>query len=168
MDSWLIGLVIVIIGLVLLAIEIVTPGQTFMAIPGTVAVILGILSMVLGPVLFSQFWYAPVIAALIAVPVTVITVWGYQKLSKGHPPTTTVADSLVGRQGMVTVDVEPDNVKGKVKIGNTMWSATSLELIPAGERVEVVAAEGVHVKVERVDNIARWEREQREKEQRGS
>ena len=165
-DTWMLGLIILIVGLILLGIEVVTPGQTFMAIPGTVAVVLGILSMIVGPVLFSQFWYAPVVAVLIAMPVTAVTIWGYKKLSAGHPPTTTVGDSLIGRQGVVLTDVEPDNVKGKVKIGNTTWSAVSNEPIPAGEKVEVVASEGVHVQVEKITNIARYEAEMRAKEEK--
>lgn len=165
-DTWMLGLIILIVGLILLGVEVATPGQTFMAIPGTVAVVLGILSMIVGPVLFSQFWYAPVVAVLIAMPVTAVTIWGYKKLSAGHPPTTTVGDSLIGRQGVVLTDVEPDNVKGKVKIGNTTWSAVSNEPIPAGEKVEVVASEGVHVQVERITNIAKYEAEMRAKEEK--
>jgi membrane protein implicated in regulation of membrane protease activity len=164
MDSWMMGLIIVIIGLILLGIEVATPGQTFMAIPGTVAVALGIISMLLGPWLFSQFWFAPVIAVIIAVPVTAITIWGYKKLSKGHPPTTVVGDSLIGRQGIVTVAIQPDSIKGKVKIGNESWSASAEYEMPAGTHVEVVSSEGVHVQVERVEDIARWEAAQRRKE----
>ncbi len=164
MDSWMIGLIILIIGLIFLGIEVATPGQTFMAIPGTVAVVLGLISMALGPWLFSEFWYAPVIALVIALPVTAVTVWGYKKLSKGHPPTTLVGDSLIGRQGVVTVAIQPDNIRGKVKIGNESWSASAEHEIPAGTRVEVVSSEGVHVQVERVENIARWEAAQRQME----
>jgi membrane-bound ClpP family serine protease len=163
LDTWMLGLIILIIGMVMLGIEMLTPGQTFMAIPGTVGVILGIIAMVIGPVLFSEFWYAPVIAVLIAIPVTAITMWGYKKLSAGHPPTTTVGDSLIGRQGIVLTQVIPNSVKGKVRIGNTTWSAVSNEPIAAGEMIEVVASEGVHVQVEKIENIAKWEAEQREK-----
>lgn len=165
MDSWVMGLIIMIIGLILLGIEVATPGTTFMAIPGTVAVVLGIVAMLLGPWLFSQFWYAPVIALLIALPVTGVTIWGYQKLSKGHPPTTVVGNSLIGRQGVVTVNVVPDSIRGKVKIGNESWSASANEVIQVGAKVEVVSSEGVHVQVERIEDIARWEAQQRTKEQ---
>jgi len=166
MDSWVMGLIIMIVGLILLGVEVATPGQTFMAIPGTVAVVLGLISMMLGPWLFSQFWYAPVIAVAIAGPVTAVTIWGYKKLSKGHPPTTLVGDSLIGRQGIVTSEVIPDSIKGKVKIGNESWSATAEAMIPVGAKVEVVSSEGVHVQVERVEDIARWEAAQRQKEMR--
>jgi membrane protein implicated in regulation of membrane protease activity len=164
MEYWTIGLIILIVGIFLLIVEVLTPGQTFMAIPGTVAVVLGIMAMMLGQWLFSAVWYAPVIALLIAAPTTIITVWGYKKLSSINPPTTTVGDSLVGRQGMVTVMVVPDSTKGKVKIGSQSWSATSEEEIPIGEKVEVVASEGVHVHVVRVSNITKFEKDMRGKE----
>ncbi|MEM2869490.1 MAG: NfeD family protein [Thermoplasmata archaeon] len=167
MEYWVTGLVVLIIGMILLVVEVATPGQTFMAIPGTVAVVLGLIMMALGPWLFSEVWYAPVIALLVVLPVTVITIWFYRKLGRGHPPITTVGDSLIGRQGVVIERVEPESIKGKVKVASQIWSATADTVIEPGERVEVVASEGVHVHVERVEKIARIEREMMEKQERG-
>ena len=164
MEYWTIGLIIVVIGVFLLIIEVFTPGQTFMAIPGTVSVVLGVMSMILGPWLFSTIWYAPVIALLIALPTTIFTMWGYQKLSKGHRPTTTMGDSLVGRQGIVTTAIIPDTVKGKVKIGSQSWSATADDEIPIGSKVEVISSEGVHVRVELIENITKFEKDLRSRE----
>lgn len=164
MDEWMLGLIIFIVGVFLLAIEIATPGQTFMAIPGTTAVILGLIAMALGPWLFSAVWYAPVIAVCTAIPVTALTVWLYKKVSRGHLPIPLMGDTLVGRQGVVSEKVVPDSNRGKVKIGSEMWSATASTEIPAGERVEVISSEGVHVIVERVDDIAKVERDNREAE----
>lgn len=161
MEYWTMGLITLIIGMILLVIEVATPGQTFMAIPGTVAVVLGLIMMALGPWLFSELWYAPVIALLVVLPVTVVTIWGYKKLGRIHPPITTMGDSLIGRQGIVTETVTPDSLSGKVKVASQIWSATADEEIRAGEKVEVVASEGVHVHVEKVEKLARLERESR-------
>ena len=65
----------------------------------------------------------------------------------------------------VTVTVVPDSIRGKVKIGNESWSASAGEVIQVGAKVEVVSSEGVHVQVERIEDIARWEAQQRTKEQ---
>jgi membrane protein implicated in regulation of membrane protease activity len=164
MDYWTIGLLILIIGIALMIVEVLTPGQTFMAIPGTVMVVLGIIAIMIGPWLFSAVWYAPVIALAIALPVTAFTMWMYQKLSLGHPPTTTVGDSLIGRQGIVTETVLPNSVKGKVRIGTTIWSATSDEEIEKGAGVEIVGSAGVHVHVEKIEKLRRFEKEMRSKE----
>ena len=164
MDYWTIGLLILIIGIVLLIVEVLTPGQTFMSIPGTVMVVLGIIGILVGPWLFSAVWYAPVIALAIAVPVTAFTMWMYQKLSRGHPPTTTVGDSLIGRQGIVTETVMPNSTRGKVKIGSSIWSATADYQIEKGAGVEVVGSEGVHVHVEWIEKLKKFEKEMRSKE----
>jgi membrane protein implicated in regulation of membrane protease activity len=55
---------------------------------------------------------------------------------------------LLGRKGIVTCEVQPSTLKGKVMIDNDTWSATAREVIPVGTRVVVKDSEGVHVIVE--------------------
>ena len=69
------------------------------------------------------------------------------------PPTTTVATSLIGMEGLVITDTCPNNIRGKVKIENDIWSATSTRPVPAGYKVRVVDSEGVHVKVEPIGDV---------------
>jgi membrane protein implicated in regulation of membrane protease activity len=109
-------------------------------------VFLGIVGVFSPDFLFS--WYSPIVGLLLAIPVTVMTLKIYQRLGEPEPPTTTVAESLVGREGVVTVDTVPGNLRGKVKIENEIWSATSEKPIPAGKKVVVIHSEGVHVRVE--------------------
>ena len=58
------------------------------------------------------------IVVVVAVPVTLITVKGYQKLAEPAPPSTTVTDSLVGRTGVVVTATVPGTMRGKVRIDN--------------------------------------------------
>ena len=90
------------------------------------------------------------IVVVVAVPVTLITVKGYQKLAEPAPPSTTVAESLVGRTGVVVTATVPGTMRGKVRIDNDIWSATSDEPIEEGARVTVDSSEGVHVHVSRL------------------
>jgi membrane protein implicated in regulation of membrane protease activity len=53
-------------------------------------------------------------------------------------------------KGMVTTDVYPHTLRGKVEIEHDTWSATSDSLIPVGKRVVVVSSEGVHVVVKEI------------------
>lgn len=147
MDPFTVAIVLIIIGAALLIVEAFSPGA-FMVIPGTVLVILGLVGAAFPDILYS--WWSPVIALVVAVPVTLLTVKGYQRLAKPEPPTTTVASSLVGREGTVIVSTETGSMKGKVKIGSDTWSATSDEPIEAGARVVVENGEGVHVHVRRL------------------
>jgi membrane protein implicated in regulation of membrane protease activity len=144
MDLGTIAIIIMIIGLILLTIEALTPGF-FAVIPGAVMVIIGLLGYFIDG--FFGSLYLPVTAVAVTLAVTGVTIKGYQILAKPEPPTTTVVTSLVGRDGIVTSDVEPGTLKGKVKIGSDSWSATSDLPIETGAEVTVYAAEGVHIKV---------------------
>ena len=146
-DIQTLALIFVIAGAILLIIEAMSPG-VFMLIPGTVLVILGIIGYFYPDFLTSV--YSPILALVIAVPVTLGTVKMYQLLAKPEPPTTTVAESLVGREGIVTIRTGPENIRGKVRIGTDTWSATSSETLEAGTEVEVIESEGVHVLVARI------------------
>jgi membrane protein implicated in regulation of membrane protease activity len=141
------GLIFIIIGVLMLLAEAVTPGA-FLVVPATVLLVLGLIA----PEFLLSIW-SPILAVVIGVPVFFLTVKTYQKLSPPMPPTTTVATSLIGMEGLVITDTCPNNLKGKVKIENEIWSATSTRPIPAGYKVKVVHSEGVHVKVEPIGAV---------------
>lgn len=147
MDPFTMAVILIVVGAVFIIYEAFSPGA-FMVIPGTVLVILGLIGAAFPEILYS--WWSPVIAVIIAVPVTVLTVKAYQRLAVPEPPTTTVADSLVGRTGTVLVATEVGNMRGKVRIGSDTWSATSDQPIEAGTEVVVESSEGVHVHVRRL------------------
>ncbi|HOB37459.1 MAG: NfeD family protein [Methanomassiliicoccaceae archaeon] len=141
------GLIMIIIGIIMLIAEIFAPGA-FLLVPATVLIVLGAIGMIAPDILLS--WWSPIIAVVLIVPMTLITVRMYQKLSPPMPPTTTVATSLIGQEGVVVTKVCPGNIKGKVKIKSDVWSATSDQNIPVGARVVVVHSEGVHVRVKQI------------------
>ena len=145
MDQVTIAMLLIILGALLIIVEAFSPG-IFMLIPGTILVFLGIVGIFAPDFLFS--WYSPVVGLLLAVPVTIITLKVYQRLGEPEPPTTTVAETRIGREGVGTVDTEPGSLRGKVKIDSEIWSATSKDPIPAGKKVIVIHSEGVHVRVE--------------------
>lgn len=139
------ALAFVIIGILMLLAEAASPGS-FILVPATVLLVLGGVGLIYPDWLLT--WYAPVTAVVVLVPMLFVTFKMYQKLAPPAPPETTVASSLVGLKGVVEREVVPDSVRGKVRIANDTWSATSKTPIPVGKRVIVRASEGVHVKVE--------------------
>jgi len=143
----MISCIILVLGAFCLIYEVFSPGA-FLVIPGMVLLVLGVVGLIMPDVLMS-IW-APIIALIVAVPVTLITLKVYQHLAKPEPPATTVAESLVGREGTVTVPTETGSMKGKVRIGGDLWSATSDEPIEEGTEVVVESSEGVHVHVRRI------------------
>ncbi|MDR2865869.1 MAG: NfeD family protein [Methanomassiliicoccaceae archaeon] len=140
------ALVFIVIGVIFLITEGLSPG-VFLLIPGTVLVILGIIGYVYPDFLYSV--WSPVLALLVAVPVTLGTVKMYQILARPEPPTTTIGETLIGKNGIVTVRTDPKNITGKVRIDSDTWSATSSEPIEVGTEITVAESQGVHVKVVR-------------------
>lgn len=139
------ALIFVIIGILMLLAEAASPGS-FIVVPATVLLVLGGIGLIYPDWLTT--WYAPVTAVVVLVPMLFITIRLYQKLAPPVPPETTVASSLVGMKGIVEKEVLPNSMRGKVRISNDTWSATSTVPIPAGRMVVVKSSEGVHVFVE--------------------
>lgn len=139
-----ISIAFIVLGVILLLAELTMPGF-FLLVPATVLIVLGFLGLAFPNLLLSI--YSPIIAVIILVPMTYLTIKMYQRLAPPAPPETVVATSLVGKEGIVTEDVVPNVISGKVRIEHDSWSATSDHVIPKGTKVVVLASEGVHVKV---------------------
>ncbi len=144
MDPLIVAIILVIIGALLVITEANVPGG-YLIIPGLDLLVIGIYGCIFPDMLFT--WYTIAIAIVLTIPVMAGTLWLYRRLVGPAPPSTTVAGSLIGRTGTVTVETNPDNLKGKVKIGSATWSADSDEVIEVGAEVTVVSSEGVHVHV---------------------
>lgn len=143
------GVTFLVVGIALLLVEAAVPGF-FIGVPATILIVLGLFGMYI-PGFFISPW-APVTALVVSGPTILLTILLYQRLAPPEPPSATVATSLIGRRGMVVARVVPDSLRGKVNIGNQIWSATSVEQeIEEGIRVRVVDSEGVHVVVEPVE-----------------
>ncbi|HII76583.1 MAG TPA: NfeD family protein [Methanolinea sp.] len=143
------GWILVVLGALFLVIETSSPGF-FIAVPGTVMIILGVL-ILLGVDIFS----GPtglVVGVVATVAVSMITIWLYRRINPGETtPTTISRDSLVGMEGRVVRKVFPDSLSGKVLIAGQEWSARSWSgEIQPGATVRVKASEGVHIIVEEV------------------
>lgn len=141
----IIGWILLFTGIGLVLFETMAPGG-FIIVPGIVLIVLGCFGIV-WPEMFITIW-APVIVLCTAIPTTLVVLYVYRMAGKPEAPTTTVATSLIGKTGIVTSDVMPNSLKGKVKIEHDIWSATANHPIPTGTKVKVVNAEGVHVEVE--------------------
>lgn len=64
----------------------------------------------------------------------------------------TNVDRVIGKHGLVTKTITADN-KGEVKVMSTSWPATSLDntVISEGDYCEIVAIEGVHLVVKKIE-----------------
>lgn len=138
-----IGYGLIILGILLFLAEALIPGF-FMAVPATVLLIVGFLALFSPDLGFFGVW-APIVCIVVGVPATVATLWFYRRMARpDQAPTTQTAENLVGIEGIVTAEVLPDSMRGKVKLGHQSWSATTHgPAIPPHARVRVVAVDGV-------------------------
>ena len=142
------GWLLIVLGALVLLFEAYSPGF-FMAVPGTVMLILGVL-LVLGVDIFSSAW-GIAIGVAVALAATIVTVWFYSKMTPDASPTTMSRDTVIGRTGHVTRRVDARSLEGKVRIEGHDWSAQSTgAIIDEGAQIRVVGSEGVHVIVEEV------------------
>lgn len=142
------GWLLILAGAVLLLVEIHSPGF-FATVPATVMIALGIL-LLLGVDIYNSGWGA-IIGVTVAIIAGGITVYMYSRMTPDESPTTVSRDSLIGREGIVSIEVDPKTLNGKVKVSSAEWSAHSTgSVIPAGRTVRVVDSEGVHIVVEEV------------------
>jgi len=149
MEGSSLGWVMIVLGAFLLLVEASSPGF-FIAVPATVLLILGIL-LLMGVDIYSSGW-GVLVGVIAAIGAAAVTVWLYSRITPNvHSPTTISRDSLVGKEGIVTVRVDENSLSGKVTIASSDWSAhTAGGTILPGTRVRVVKSEGVHIVVEEV------------------
>ncbi len=140
--------ILIVCGAAFLLIEATTPGF-FMAVPGTAMIVLGLMVFAGVDIFSSPLGVGiAVVAALAAAAVSVLL---YKRLSPDQKPITTGKDTILGKTGYVTVTVVPDSISGKVEISGVAWSAKSTGAnIAPGTKIQVTAADGVHLTVEEV------------------
>ena len=136
------GLAFIIVGVLLFIVEVFQPGF-LIAVPGTVFIVLGVLmsfNLDLG------LWILP-----IGLAVGLGSLYGtmklYQSLAPPDTPSEMSIQSTIGKSGIVTKDVEANEMSGKARIGREEFRATSDSNIPKGTKVKVTNAEGITVTV---------------------
>lgn len=132
-----------ILGLVLFTLELVVPGVHFLWF-GVAAFLTGGLALLTGIT-----WPLQLVAFGLLAVVVVFTV---RRFSRPDMATSDLPDlndrgqQYVGRS--VVVEVPIQNGRGKVRVGDTVWSAEGPD-VPAGTRVTVTGARGIVLTVER-------------------
>ncbi|HEV8050293.1 MAG TPA: NfeD family protein, partial [Thermoplasmata archaeon] len=119
-------------------------------IPGSIFLAAGILYLVLPNPLTGSI-FGPAVIVIAAFLATVATIPYYKKIAPVHRPMSSIPMSLEGLTGVVVQTVEPNNIKGKVRVKSEIWSARSDRTIPIGAIVKVLGGEGVAIQVTPVD-----------------
>jgi membrane protein implicated in regulation of membrane protease activity len=64
--------------------------------------------------------------------------------ARGVPSRT---DTLIGKQGVVTHDIDPSLGGGRVTVGGEDWAARAATTLPVGTKIRVVKADGIVLEV---------------------
>lgn len=133
-----------VVAVLFFVIEIVTPTIFMFACLGVGAIAAAVILKFGGSYWLSWFSFITVglLGILISRPLA--------ERFTGSSARLAHVDDIIGKQGKVLKTIDPQTGMGLVKLGNEEWRAEAEERVEEGAMVEVVAVEGVHLKVKKV------------------
>ncbi|MFQ5692204.1 MAG: nodulation protein NfeD, partial [Nitrospinota bacterium] len=137
------GLALIILGIILFLLEIKVTSYGALSIGGAISMVLGSVMLVDSPAPFLRISY------YVIVPVVALTAAFFFFLV-GLGLKAQRGKSVAGREGLVDATgvtrarIDPE---GKVFVHGELWNAHSGEPIAKGEKVRVVAVEGLRLEV---------------------
>jgi membrane-bound serine protease (ClpP class) len=146
------GLIFIVTAFVLFIVDIKTPTHGALTIAGVTSFIIGALVLFnsSGTPQFQRVSLPLVLFVGVFIGLIFAVILGYA-LRAQRRPVITGQESLHGQIGIATMDINPT---GQVQAGSELWSAERIEgsgKIRKGDKVEVVKAEGLRLKVRKKD-----------------
>ena len=147
------AILLIVLGIVLLITELFTPTYGVLGVGGIVSIVLGILFLPVEPLMpgnwFTAFKGMAIGTGIVGAGFVFIVIRGVFNLRKIKPMQgeAEFADSV----GIV---IDPLNPLGQVRIRGEIWQAVSKNgEIPAGNKVKVIARDGINLVVERSEDF---------------
>ncbi|MCG8603995.1 nodulation protein NfeD [bacterium] len=144
------GLLLILLALVLFVLEVKITSYGLLTVGGVVSMLLGSLMLIEQP----PDTFLPEISISIGLIITVVTItagffiFAFSMALKTHfKKVTTGTEGLVGENGLAQSKISPE---GNVTVHGEIWKATSDQVIKKGDRVRVVAVDGLILKVEKL------------------
>ncbi len=142
MDINVVSVLLIGIGSILIAIELITPGYGILGVSGIIALTFGFLLMPIAPVTYlypSVFETLRIIFMILGGGLGVFFSFIIYKVletnkKRRHLQITSAVHAQIGK---VVEKIEP-NKKGLVVVGGEYWTAESDEVIEPGEEIEVL------------------------------
>lgn len=135
-----------VLGLVLLAAEVLVPG-VFLVWIGLAALITGVLSLLLWDAAFWIWQVQLIVFALLSmIAVMIGRRIAATSEESDEPLLNKRAEGLVGRTAVLEQPIAEGH--GRVRLDDTTWAVEGPDL-PAGTRVRIIASTGRHLTVER-------------------
>ena len=139
------GLLLIILGIALFIAEAFITSHGVLGIGGTISMLLGSMMLIDSPIPALRVSWAviiPVVAASALLFIVTLTV----AIRAFRSRVDTGREGLIGLIGEARTDIDG---KGQIFVRGEYWNASSDERIAKGERVTVVAVEGLRLKVKK-------------------
>lgn len=98
----------------------------------------------------STMWQLLIFSVVSFIAFVFVRPFVVKFLLKKKDEVLTNADAIVGRIAVVTEEINPDKNTGRVKIDGDDWKAEASDIIPVGEKVEVVSRESIILNVKSI------------------
>ena len=140
------GIALILTALVLFVMEAKITSHGLLGTLGTVAMVFGSLILIDAPI--PEMRVRPMTALGVALPFAAITILLMRLAMQAHrSKSMTGEEGMRNEVGVALTDIDGD---GKVRVHGEIWQATSEGSISAGDRVKVVAVDGMKVRVAKV------------------
>ncbi len=140
------GVLLIIFALILFIAEIKIVSHGMLAVGGIISMVLGSLLLFESPEPYLRLSWGVIVTTVLATSLFfLVAVTKAVQVHRRKP--VTGGEGLVGEAGRAETDLAPE---GKVFVRGEYWDAVSDEPIAAGERIVVVAVEGMRVRVRKV------------------
>ena len=152
----------IVIGFVLAAAELVTPGSFYMLFLGLAGLIVG---AILGIGVPMVTWIQVVVFCIISFGMLALFRWKVQKRLMRRPSSAelTQVPEMAGEIAIPLEDIDVDTI-GKVELRGTSWTARpTVEAVRKGQRCSVVRVEGLTLCIRPVSDFRLTTNEQKEK-----
>ena len=144
--NWL-GVLLIILGIVLFALEIITPTFGGLALGGVIALVLGSMILISPDSPYGDISLQVIIPIALFSAAFFLTIAYLGAKAQFRKPITG-KEGMIGETGIAKTHI--DKKGGKVFIHGEIWDAYSDEEIKKGEEVEVIDVKGLKLKVKKV------------------
>ena len=144
-----VGLLLILFGMVLLVIEMFTPTYGLLAVSGIVSMVFGAVMLFDSPAPEMQLGW-PFIVSSMLVLALITGALARLGIRAHRNPAVTGVEGMVAREGLA-IDPIPSGGRGRVSTRGEIWAATAAPgaEITGGERVQVIAVDGMVLTVRR-------------------
>jgi membrane protein implicated in regulation of membrane protease activity len=135
------------LGLILLGIEIMTPGGFYILFFGLAALVVGAAA---GFHIVAAEWAQWLLFSVLSITSLLLFRNPLRRLTEVTPPKEDVADGVIGEMALIQEDLAP-GAYGKAELRGTVWNVKNTGTVPLtkGQRGRVIQVEGLTLRIER-------------------